>query len=113
MIQRPLITTDELKLLPKGHFILAKTGCHPMQTELRLFLKWGIEPIEDYVVEEQANRVVQYADKEELEENLLKRYPPRKAEPEAAEDLVPFFGQAERAEKARRAGRLEGGGERP
>ena len=25
----------------------------------------------------------------------------------------PLFGQAERAEKARRAGRLEGGGERP
>ena len=80
MIQRPLITTDELKLLPKGHFILAKTGCHPMQTELRLFLKWGIAPIEDYVVEEQANRVVQYADKKELEENLLKRYPPGTAE---------------------------------
>ena len=74
MIQRPLITTDELKLLPKGHFILAKTGCHPMKTELRLFLKWGIEPIADYVVAEQANRTVQYADKKELEDTkkLLK-----------------------------------------
>ena len=82
MIQRPLITTDELKLLPKGHFILAKTGCHPMQTELRLFLKWGIEPTTDYEVAEQANRVVQYADKKELEENLLKRYPQKEPEPE-------------------------------
>lgn len=91
MIQRPLITTDELKLLPKGHFILAKTGCHPMQTELRLFLKWGIAPIEDYVVEEQANRVVQYADKKELEENLLKRYPPGTAEMKAEEELDPFL----------------------
>lgn len=83
MIQRPLITTDELKLLPKGHFILAKTGCHPMKTELRLFLKWGIEPIQEYVVVEQANRLVQYADKKELEENLLKRYPPKQAEEES------------------------------
>lgn len=32
MIQRPLMTPDELKSLPKGHFILAKTGCHPMRT---------------------------------------------------------------------------------
>ena len=42
MIQRPLMTPDELKSLPKGHFILAKTGCHPMRTELRLFFKWGL-----------------------------------------------------------------------
>ena len=94
MIQRPLITTDELKLLPKGHFILAKTGCHPMKTELRLFLKWGIEPIEDYVVEEQANRIVQYADKKELEENLIKRYPQKSEEPKEDEDSFnPFLEQ--------------------
>lgn len=94
MIQRPLITTDELKLLPKGHFILAKTGCHPMKTELRLFLKWGIEPIEDYVVEEQANRIVQYADKKELEENLIKRYPQKAEEPKEDEDSFnPFLEQ--------------------
>ena len=43
MIGRPLMTPDELKSLPKGHFILAKTGCHPMRVELRLFFKWGIE----------------------------------------------------------------------
>ena len=94
MIQRPLITTDELKLLPKGHFILAKTGCHPMKTELRLFLKWGIEPIEDYVVEEQANRIVQYADKKELEENLIKRYPQKSEESKEDEDSFnPFLEQ--------------------
>ena len=94
MIQRPLITTDELKLLPKGHFILAKTGCHPMKTELRLFLKWGIEPIEEYVVDEQANRIVQYADKKELEENLIKRYPQKSEEPKEDEDSFnPFLEQ--------------------
>ena len=97
MIQRPLITTDELKLLPKGHFILAKTGCHPMKTELRLFLKWGIEPATDYIVAEQANRTVQYADKKELEENLIKRYPQKEIEPKTAE-IDPLLAQI----KARR-----------
>ena len=42
MIGRPLMTPDELKSLPKGHFILAKTGCHPMRVELRLFLNGGL-----------------------------------------------------------------------
>ena len=105
MIQRPLITTDELKLLQKGHFILAKTGCHPMKTELRLFLKWGIEPIEDYVVEEQANRIVKYADKKELEENLIKRYP-QKAE-ESKEDEESFNPFLEQLHKKRNSVRVD------
>lgn len=42
MIGRPLMTPDELKSLPKGHFILAKTGCHPMRVELRLFFNGGL-----------------------------------------------------------------------
>lgn len=41
MMSRPLMSPDELKTLPKGHFILAKTGNCPMQTQLPLFLKWG------------------------------------------------------------------------
>lgn len=104
MIQRPLITTDELKLLPKGHFILAKTGCHPMQTELRLFLKWGIEPTTDYEVAEQANRVVQYADKKELEANLLKRYPQKEPEQEQS-GLDPILAQLR--EKRKQAVRVD------
>lgn len=43
MIERPLMTTDELKSMPKGHFILMKTGMHPMKTVLRLFIKWKIK----------------------------------------------------------------------
>ena len=29
-------------IIPKGHFIVMKTGTHPMRTRLRLFLEWGI-----------------------------------------------------------------------
>lgn len=71
MIQRPLMTPDELKTLPKGSFILAKTGCHPMRTKLPLFLKWGIKFEAPYEVEERAARKVYYADRFELEQEIM------------------------------------------
>ena len=45
MTERPLMSADELKSIPKGHFLVMKTGCHPMQTQLRLFagLRGGSE----------------------------------------------------------------------
>jgi type IV secretion system protein VirD4 len=42
MMERPLLTADELKSLPKGNFVIMKTGANPMKTVLRLFLDWGI-----------------------------------------------------------------------
>lgn len=73
MIQRPLMTPDELKTLPKGNFILAKTGCCPMRTKLPLFLKWGITFDKSYEVEEKAARRVAYADRFELEQEILQQ----------------------------------------
>lgn len=74
MISRPLMSPDELKSLPKGTFIVSKTGTHPMKTRLRLFLKWGISFEEAYVVEERAARRVKYADKQKIEEEIVRRY---------------------------------------
>lgn len=74
MIERPLLTADELKSLPKGNFVIMKTGVHPMQTKLRLFLDWGITFDEQYIMEERSYRKVTYADKETLEENIIKQY---------------------------------------
>lgn len=73
MIQRPLMTPDELKTLPKGHFILAKTGCCPKRTTLKLFLKWGIVFEKPYEVEKRSARKVAYADRFELEQEILQR----------------------------------------
>lgn len=42
MIERPLMTPDELKSMPKGHFIVTKTGAYPMRTRLKLFTEWGM-----------------------------------------------------------------------
>ncbi len=71
MIERPLLTADELKSLPKGSFVVMKTGAHPIQTKLRLFLDWGITFEKPYESEEKSHRRVYYADKEELEQNII------------------------------------------
>ena len=75
MIQRPLMTPDELKSIPKGHFIVMKTGTHPMQTRLRLFLEWGITFGEPYQVPQQAARKVYYASKAELTDVIYRAFP--------------------------------------
>ena len=68
------MTPDELKSLPKGNFIVSKTGSHPMRTKLKLFLKWGITFEEPYEIEEKSARKVAYADKQEIEEKIIRRY---------------------------------------
>ena len=74
MTERPLMTPDELKALPKGSFIVMKTGFHPMQVKLRLFFEWGITFEEPYTVEEKGNRKVYYADKEEIIDGIMAKY---------------------------------------
>lgn len=75
MMERPLLTPDELKSIPKGHFIVMKTGTHPMRTRLRLFLDWGITFEEPYTVPEQVQRKVCYASSEELMAVIHNKFP--------------------------------------
>lgn len=77
MIERPLMTVDELKSMPKGHFVVMKTGCYPMKTRLQLFFKWGISFEDAYSISEKSARKVNYADKCELERAILRKYPPK------------------------------------
>lgn len=77
MMERALMTADELKSLPKGTFIVMKTGAYPMQVHLKLFFEWGISfDKEAYSIPDQGNRRVQYADRKQLQEAILKKYPP-------------------------------------
>lgn len=76
MIERPLMTPDELKSMPKGEFIVMKTGVHPMKVHLKLFFKWGIKFGEQYEVPDQGNRRVRYASKQELVSAIIAVYPP-------------------------------------
>lgn len=78
MMERPLLTPDELKSLPKGDFVVMKTGVHPMRVHLKLFFKWGIEfdKGNPYTIAENGNRKVQYANKAELMDGIIKKYHP-------------------------------------
>ncbi len=75
MIERALLTPDELKSLPKGTFVVMKTGFYPMQVCLKLFFKWGIVFPEDiYTVSDKGNRKVSYARQDILEAEIVKQY---------------------------------------
>lgn len=87
MMERPLMTPDELKSLPKGHFIVMKTGVHPMRVKLKLFFKWGIQFDKDkpYEVKNNKDRVVEYAEKQEIVDGIVAKYHPEWLESEKAE----------------------------
>ena len=74
MMGRRLMTPDELKSMPKGQFIVMKTGRRPMLSKLRLFLDWGITFAEPYVLEQHAQREVKYAGSKELRRKIVKEY---------------------------------------
>ena len=80
MMERPLLTADELKSIPKGEFVVMKTGSHPMRTRLRLFLDWGITFEEPYIVPKRKDCTVQYAGRVELRKSILEKYPPPEIE---------------------------------
>ena len=81
MMERPLMTPDELKSIPKGSFVVMKTGTHPMQTKLRLFLDWGITFGEPYITPEHAARPVTYASRQELFLHIDRAYGKKNSQP--------------------------------
>jgi type IV secretion system protein VirD4 len=74
MIERPLMTADELKNLPKGTFVVMKTAKHPMKVKLKLFFMWGIQFEKPYMVSEQGNRKVIYVSQSDLVQRVKNKY---------------------------------------
>ena len=75
MIERPLMTPDELKALPKGTFIVTKTGFYPIKVKLKLFFKWGIRfEKEPFTVPMRDRATICYASREELSEAICNKY---------------------------------------
>ena len=95
MAERALLSPDELKNLPKGNFIVMKTGTHPMRTKLQLYFKWGISFEEPYQVPERAQREVYYAGKEELLMNIKKSLysKPQPIATTKADDYMSSYGE--------------------
>ena len=75
MMERPLMSPDELKSMPKGSFVVMKTGTHPMRTKLKLFYDWGIRFEKPLKMPDRGSRPVHYAGKAELEKAILGVYP--------------------------------------
>ena len=86
MMERPLMMPDELKSMPKGEFIVMKTGTYPMKVKLKLFFKWGITFGEPYQIPDRGDRPVHYASREKLMLAIRKKFPsPEREIPEVQE----------------------------
>lgn len=74
MIERALMTPDELKSMPKGQFIVMKTGHNPMKVKLKLFFKWGIQFEKPFSIGERRVQTVKYLNKAQLESQINDDY---------------------------------------
>lgn len=90
MIGRPLMTSDELKSMPKGQFIVMKTGSHPMISPLKLYFEWGIDFEKAYQLEDKGARKVTYMDSDELMREVEMKYPQKKKAIDLDEDYDDF-----------------------
>jgi len=94
MIERPLLTPDELKSMPKGQFVVMKTGVHPMRVKLKLFFKWGIEFDKDnpYTVADNGGREVKYAEKKDILDGIIQKYHPEELDERTTSDNDGTYG---------------------
>ncbi len=74
MIERALMTPDELKSMPKGQFIVLKTGHNPMKVRLKLFFDWGIDFETQFSLGSREVKEVKYLNKEQLESAINENY---------------------------------------
>lgn len=67
MIERPLMTGDELRTLPKGSMLVTKTSAHPVITQMQLYTKWGITfDSEPYMLQDKSARPVKYVSEQDI-----------------------------------------------
>ena len=67
MIERPLMTGDELRTLPKGSMLVTKTGAHPVITQMQLYTKWGITfDSKPYMLQDKSARPVKYVSEQDI-----------------------------------------------
>ena len=76
MIQRPLLTADEIKTLEQNKWILMKSRNHPLITTMKRFNEWGITLDCPFAMPENAERKVRYASSSALMASVSSKYPP-------------------------------------
>lgn len=72
------MTVDELKSMPKGQFIVMKTGTHPMISRLKLYFRWGIKFGNPFQIEDRGAREVSYMERDGLIREVELKYPQKK-----------------------------------
>ena len=70
-----------MKSMPKGQFIVMKTGTHPMISRLKLYFRWGIEFGEPFRIEDRGARAVSYMERDGLIREVELKYPQKKKSP--------------------------------
>ncbi len=75
MVQKPLMTAEQLKTMPKNQWVLMKTRSRPLITTLKRYNEWGIKLDCPFQMPENATREVRYANKDELRSAVLSKYP--------------------------------------
>jgi type IV secretion system protein VirD4 len=75
MVQKPLMTAEQLKTMPRNQWVLMKTHSRPFITTLKRYNDWGIKLDCPYQMKENATRKVKYASKDELKSAILEKYP--------------------------------------
>ena len=108
MMGRPLMTVDELKSMPKGQFIVMKTGTHPMISRLKLYFKWGIKFGEPFLLADKGARAVSYADRDELMRAAALKYPKNNSIEDIPSGSDEAFDTAERSGNKVKTDRYEG-----
>lgn len=78
MTRKPLMSADEIKTMPFGHWVVNKTGMYPFQTTISRYDKWGIELDTPYEIAENHMKQVYYADRISLMEAVKHKYGNRK-----------------------------------
>ncbi len=73
MIERPLMTGDELRTMKKGSMLVTKTGIHPIMTKMKLFTKWGITFGEPYKLQDKSARPVKYVSEKDIVTAIMKK----------------------------------------
>ncbi len=73
MIERPLMTGDELRTMKKGSMLVTKTGAHPIMTKMKLFTKWGITFGEPYKLQDKSDRPVKYISEKDIVTAIMKK----------------------------------------
>jgi type IV secretion system protein VirD4 len=83
MMSRPLMTADEIKRIPRGEFVILKTGKNPTKTKIPLFKDWGITLSEtNNLIENEIKKPV-YIDKNKLKQKIMECYKqPNNREPD-------------------------------